>query len=67
VSIAHRLGTVPIGEASIVIAVSAGHRGAAWKRVGRVAELRDRAAFEGIARGTEEEDVCARCGGGGLR
>ncbi|KAI3154195.1 hypothetical protein CBS147325_1287 [Penicillium roqueforti] len=31
VSIAHRLGTVPIGEASIAIAVSAGHRGAAWR------------------------------------
>ncbi|KAJ6157439.1 Molybdopterin biosynthesis MoaE [Penicillium chermesinum] len=34
VSIAHRLGVVPIGEASIAIAVSAGHRGAAW-RAGR--------------------------------
>lgn len=31
VSIAHRLGTVPIGEASIAIAVSAGHRAAAWR------------------------------------
>ncbi|KAJ5114841.1 Molybdopterin biosynthesis MoaE [Penicillium alfredii] len=31
VSIAHRLGTVPIGEASITIAVSAGHRAAAWR------------------------------------
>lgn len=31
VSIAHRLGVVPIGEASIAIAVSAGHRGAAWR------------------------------------
>ncbi|CAL5866059.1 uncharacterized protein PFLUO_LOCUS266 [Penicillium psychrofluorescens] len=31
VSIAHRLGIVPIGEASIAIAVSAGHRGAAWR------------------------------------
>jgi molybdopterin synthase catalytic subunit len=31
VSIAHRLGVVPIGEASIAIAVSAGHRAAAWK------------------------------------
>lgn len=29
--IAHRLGVVPIKEASIVIAVSAGHRGAAWR------------------------------------
>jgi len=31
VSIAHRMGTVPIGEASIAIAVSSGHRAAAWK------------------------------------
>jgi molybdopterin synthase catalytic subunit len=31
ISIAHRLGVVPIGEASIAIAVSAGHRGSAWK------------------------------------
>ncbi|PWY68498.1 Molybdopterin biosynthesis MoaE [Aspergillus sclerotioniger CBS 115572] len=31
VVIGHRLGDVPIGESSIVIAVSAGHRGAAWR------------------------------------
>ncbi|KAJ5548861.1 Molybdopterin biosynthesis MoaE [Penicillium frequentans] len=31
VSIAHRMGVVPIGEASIAIAISAGHRGAAWR------------------------------------
>ncbi|KAJ5306368.1 hypothetical protein PENANT_c017G05748 [Penicillium antarcticum] len=31
ISIAHRLGVVPIGEASIAIAVSSGHRGAAWR------------------------------------
>ncbi|CAG7915696.1 unnamed protein product [Penicillium olsonii] len=31
VSIAHRLGVVPIGEASIAITVSSGHRGAAWR------------------------------------
>lgn len=30
VSISHRLGTVPIGEASIAIAVSSAHRRAAW-------------------------------------
>lgn len=30
-SIAHRLGEVPIGESSIVIALSAKHRGAAWR------------------------------------
>lgn len=29
--IGHRLGVVPIGEASIVVAVSAGHRGPAWR------------------------------------
>lgn len=38
VSIAHRLGTVPIGEASIAIAVSAGHRGAAWRASEEVLE-----------------------------
>ncbi|KAJ5885101.1 Molybdopterin synthase catalytic subunit [Penicillium taxi] len=31
VSIAHRLGVVPIKEASIAIAVSSGHRAAAWR------------------------------------
>ncbi|OKL62814.1 hypothetical protein UA08_01877 [Talaromyces atroroseus] len=31
ISIAHRLGVVPISEASIAIAVSAGHRGTAWR------------------------------------
>ncbi|KOS21008.1 Molybdopterin synthase catalytic subunit [Escovopsis weberi] len=31
VSIAHRLGDVPIGEESILIAVSAPHRQAAWR------------------------------------
>lgn len=31
VCIAHRLGSVPIGEASIAIAVSAAHRRAAWR------------------------------------
>ncbi|KAI9689157.1 MAG: Molybdopterin synthase catalytic subunit [Bathelium mastoideum] len=31
ISITHRLGTVPIGEESILIAVSAPHRQAAWK------------------------------------
>lgn len=31
ISIAHRLGTVPIKEASIAIAVSSGHRRAAWR------------------------------------
>lgn len=31
VAIAHRLGVVPIGEESILIAVSAPHRQAAWR------------------------------------
>ncbi|KAI9709376.1 MAG: hypothetical protein M1812_007712 [Candelaria pacifica] len=31
ISITHRLGTVPIGEESILIAVSAPHRGEAWR------------------------------------
>ncbi|KNG90079.1 molybdopterin synthase catalytic subunit [Aspergillus nomiae NRRL 13137] len=31
VSISHRLGTVAVGEASILIAVSSGHRRAAWR------------------------------------
>jgi molybdopterin synthase catalytic subunit len=31
VAMVHRLGTVPIGEESILIAVSAPHRQAAWR------------------------------------
>lgn len=31
VSISHRLGVVPVTEASIAVAVSAAHRGPAWK------------------------------------
>lgn len=31
VALVHRLGTVPIGEESILIAVSAPHRQAAWR------------------------------------
>ncbi|KAL4805566.1 Molybdopterin biosynthesis MoaE [Aspergillus unguis] len=31
VYIAHRLGEVPVSEASIVVAVGAGHRGGAWR------------------------------------
>lgn len=31
VSVAHRLGEVPIGEVSIVVGVSAGHRGPAFR------------------------------------
>ena len=31
ITMVHRLGTVPIGEESILIAVSAPHRQAAWK------------------------------------
>ncbi|KAB8236996.1 molybdopterin synthase catalytic subunit [Aspergillus alliaceus] len=37
--IAHRLGVVPIQEASIVIAVSSGHRGAAWRAGEEVLEV----------------------------
>ncbi|KAF9892780.1 Molybdopterin synthase catalytic subunit [Aspergillus nanangensis] len=37
--IAHRLGIVPIKEASIVVAVSAGHRAAAWRAGEEVLEL----------------------------
>ncbi len=31
IAMIHRLGTVPIGEESILIAVSSPHRGAAWR------------------------------------
>ncbi|KAN0074225.1 Molybdopterin biosynthesis MoaE [Elaphomyces granulatus] len=31
ISIGHRLGTVPVGEASIAVGVSAAHRGPAWR------------------------------------
>lgn len=31
VCLVHRLGEVPVGEESIAVAVSAGHRGPAWK------------------------------------
>lgn len=37
--IAHRLGVVPIGEASIVVAVSAAHRGPAWRAGEEVLEV----------------------------
>ncbi|KAL1859149.1 hypothetical protein Plec18170_002264 [Paecilomyces lecythidis] len=39
ISIAHRLGVVPIQEASIAIAVSSGHRRAAWRAGEEVLEL----------------------------
>lgn len=38
ISIAHRLGVVPIGEASIAIAISSGHRGAGWRAAEEVLE-----------------------------
>lgn len=38
VSIAHRLGVVPIGEASIAIAISSGHRGPGWRAAEEVLE-----------------------------
>lgn len=31
VAIVHRLGTVPVGEESIIVAVSCAHRRAAWR------------------------------------
>lgn len=37
--IAHRLGVVPVGEASIAVAVSAPHRGAAWRAGEEVLEV----------------------------
>ncbi|KAL4975199.1 Molybdopterin synthase catalytic subunit [Aspergillus desertorum] len=37
--IAHRLGEVPVGEASIVVAVGAGHRGEAWRGAEWVLEV----------------------------
>jgi molybdopterin synthase catalytic subunit len=43
VAIVHRIGTVPLGEASVVIAVSAGHRHAAFEAchfaIGRLKEV----------------------------
>jgi len=38
ISIGHRLGTVPVGEASIAVGVSAAHRGPAWKAAEDVLE-----------------------------
>lgn len=38
VSISHRLGVVPVTEASIAIAISAGHRGPGWKAAEDVLE-----------------------------
>ncbi|RMJ20516.1 hypothetical protein PHISP_08614, partial [Aspergillus sp. HF37] len=37
--IAHRLGVVPVGESSIAVAVSAAHRGPAWRAGEEVLEL----------------------------
>ncbi|KAL4884794.1 Molybdopterin biosynthesis MoaE [Aspergillus karnatakaensis] len=39
VYIAHRLGVVPVKEASIVVAISAGHRGEAWKGAEEILEI----------------------------
>ncbi|KAL5332863.1 molybdopterin synthase large subunit CnxH [Aspergillus crustosus] len=38
VSISHRLGVVPVKEASIAVAISAGHRGEAWKGAEEILE-----------------------------
>ena len=39
ISIAHRLGVVPVCEASIVVGVSSGHRAAGWRAGEEVLEL----------------------------
>ncbi|KAI9374069.1 Molybdopterin synthase catalytic subunit [Aspergillus egyptiacus] len=39
VYIAHRLGVVPVKEASIVVAISAGHRGEAWRGAEEILEI----------------------------
>ncbi|BCS22812.1 molybdopterin synthase catalytic subunit [Aspergillus puulaauensis] len=39
VYIAHRLGVVPVGEASIIVAVGAGHRGETWRGAEKVLEV----------------------------
>ena len=39
IAMVHRLGTVPIGEESILIAVSAPHRGPAWRAGEEALEL----------------------------
>ncbi|PGH00054.1 molybdopterin synthase catalytic subunit [Helicocarpus griseus UAMH5409] len=61
ISIAHRLGEVAVEEESIAIAVSAGHRGAAWKAGEEVleeckakAEIWKREEFEGEREGEGE-------------
>ncbi|KAL2867018.1 molybdopterin synthase catalytic subunit [Aspergillus lucknowensis] len=39
VYIAHRLGVVPVKEASIIVAVGAGHRGEAWRGAEEILEV----------------------------
>ncbi|KAJ0424259.1 Molybdopterin synthase catalytic subunit [Aspergillus carlsbadensis] len=39
VYIAHRLGVVPVKEASIIVAVGAGHRGGAWRGAEEILEI----------------------------
>ncbi|KAL3453717.1 Molybdopterin biosynthesis MoaE [Aspergillus insuetus] len=39
VYIAHRLGVVPVKEASIIVAVGAGHRGEAWRGAEEILEI----------------------------
>lgn len=39
ISISHRLGVVPVCEASIVVGVSCGHRGPAWRAGEEVLEI----------------------------
>lgn len=54
IAIVHRLGTVPVGEESVVVAVAAAHRGEAWRageecleRVKERAEIWKREEFVG--------------------
>ncbi|KAL4873565.1 hypothetical protein BDV12DRAFT_80784 [Aspergillus spectabilis] len=39
VYIAHRLGVVPVKDASIIVAISAGHRGEAWRGAEEILEI----------------------------
>ncbi|KAL2831119.1 molybdopterin synthase large subunit CnxH [Aspergillus cavernicola] len=39
VHISHRLGVVPVKEASIIVAISAGHRGEAWRSAEEILEI----------------------------
>lgn len=61
ISIAHRLGVVPIGEESILIAVASAHRFAAWRAGEEALEECKRKVevwkFEEVGGGGEEGGV----------